>query len=148
MAKVSEIYSGRFLAAADLQPGRRFTAVISSAEAQTVGQGREQPQKIVLSLTSPQGRAWPKSIVLNKTNSMTLAAAFGDDTDEWAGKSVVVSSEPTTYAGKRVQGIRIDVASQPGQSTPPPSRAPASRGPSGEASGKASGDDLNDEIPF
>jgi hypothetical protein len=150
MAKVSEIYSGQFLTAVELPPGRRTTAVIFSAEVEMIGQGREQSQKIVLSLTSPQGRAWPKSIVLNKTNSMTLAAAFGDDTDAWAGKSVVVWSEPTTFAGKRVQGIRIDVASQPAQSTPTTSRAaaPASSGLFGEGPGNRSGDDLNDEIPF
>ena len=50
-----------------------------------------------------------KPMVLNSTNITALAKACGsDDTDDWAGKEVIVYVDPTIgYGGKTTGGLRI-----------------------------------------
>lgn len=48
-----------------------------------------------------------KRLLLNRTNAMTLAHAFGDETDDWVGRRVRVWSEPTSFKGREVLGIRV-----------------------------------------
>lgn len=49
-----------------------------------------------------------KKLTLNKTNGRILQGHFGDDTDGWIAKKVVVSHDPDVmYAGRRVGGIRV-----------------------------------------
>jgi hypothetical protein len=104
MAKVSEVYAGNYITAAELPDGRRVPAVIMAAEVQVIGQ--DQPSKLVLSLNARNGRPWPRGLVLNKTNGMVLAAAYGDDTAAWLGRSIEVWKEPVQFQGKIVQGVR------------------------------------------
>lgn len=49
-----------------------------------------------------------KRLLLNRTNAMALAHAFGDETDDWAGRHVQVWSEMTTFNGRDVPGIRVN----------------------------------------
>src|SRR5271169_6308688 len=104
MVKASALYSGNYLTAAELPPGRH-NATIFSVETEMVGQGADQSEKLVLALTSRGGRAWPKSLVLNKGNALLLSSAYGDETDAWPGRPVVIWADPSVmYAGKRVGG--------------------------------------------
>ena len=50
-----------------------------------------------------------KPLVLNSTNIQLCARICGsDDTDDWAGKKIVLYTDPNvSYAGKIVGGIRI-----------------------------------------
>ena len=140
MAKVSETYAGAFVTGAELQPlGLRRSALIHQAVQELVGQENATP-KIVLDLVSKQGLPWPRRVVLNKTNALQLAAAFGDDTDDWVGKSIEIWGEMVMFKGKATPGIRIAAA------------APAG----GRAAGQTvpvlinatNGDGADDEIPL
>jgi hypothetical protein len=164
MPRISDIYAGDYITAAQLQ-GRRVPAVISTAEAEEVGQDRAQ--KVVLRLRSPDGRAWPRGLVLNKTNGLMLAAAYGDDTAAWIGQAIEVWAEPVQFQGKIVQGVKVaasllrpQAAAIPlaGPASPngaaPSSTAPAAPAPSSAApppggpTWSGPGSDLDDEIPF
>jgi hypothetical protein len=48
-----------------------------------------------------------KGLVINKTNFNALASMFGDDSDNWRDKRIVLYSEQTSYQGKTVTGIRV-----------------------------------------
>jgi hypothetical protein len=48
-----------------------------------------------------------QALVLNKTNAATLSDAFGDESDNWIGKAVLLCAETTTYGGKTVGCVRI-----------------------------------------
>jgi len=49
-----------------------------------------------------------KKFTLNKTNGAILAGSYGDDTDTWIGRKIVVTFDPNVmYGTKRTGGIRV-----------------------------------------
>jgi hypothetical protein len=72
-------------------------------------------------------------LILNKTNAGSIAALHGVETDDWAGKTVVLITDTTHYQGKRVGCIRIDER--------------ASGAPKG-AGKRPAADVINDSLPF
>jgi hypothetical protein len=48
-----------------------------------------------------------KTLVVNKTNRDILIAAFGDETDAWVGKNVVLHIVMTQFQGQATQGIQL-----------------------------------------
>jgi hypothetical protein len=105
MPLVSQTYAGAFLNAADLGPlGQRRTALIHAVTVETIGQ--ENRQVLVLDLVGSNGRPWPKRAVLNKSNSVQMAAAYGDNTDGWLGKRIEIWAENVFFQGRLVPGIK------------------------------------------
>jgi hypothetical protein len=48
-----------------------------------------------------------KGVVLNKTNANNIALAYGDDTEDWQGKEIVLFPAMVDYQGKTVESIRV-----------------------------------------
>ncbi len=96
--KVSENYAGgNYMNAADVPSP--FTAEIAAVDMETM---RDDTEKLALTITGTD-----KLLLLNKTNAEELAEAYGDDTDSWIGKPVVVYTSRTLFQGKRVPAIRV-----------------------------------------
>lgn len=145
MVKVSETYSGSYLAAAELPLGQRRRAMIFSATGQEIGQGDRRGAKIVLSLTSPKGVRWPKDVVVNKTNARQLGAAYGDEPDGWIGKSVEIRTEYVTFQGRTVPGIKTMPAPESAALSP---SASSVSGNGANAERAVSAASLDDDIAF
>ena len=96
-----------------------------------MGDGESKP--VLYFAGSTKGR------VLNKVNANALTALYGDETDEWAGKSVEVFTIHTEFQGKVTQGLRLGE----------PRKDKGSKKAAAKQE-KAGGDfaDLDDEIPF
>ena len=149
MPSATNLYNtGKILNAADLASNpniglnKRVPAFIHQAQAELIGQGADQDTKIVLDLVSKQGQAWPKRWPLNKTNTMALVAAYGDDYGTWPGKAIEIWAENVMFSGKIVPGLRLAAASNgtvPASAIPvpvptaPPSSATAVAGIPGVA---------------
>jgi hypothetical protein len=146
MVKVSDVYAGGFVTAAQLPENRHVVAVITSVVAEAVG--RDQSVKLVVDLRGTDGQPWPQRLVLNKQNGVLLATAYGDDTDRWTGKTIELWSEPTTFQGNPVMGVKLAAAGGNGSGSQlvMPVARPASPGRGGRPSER--GADLDDEIPF
>jgi hypothetical protein len=127
--KVSEIYTSSYLKSADLN-GQVKRAVIDTVTMETL---RDGTKKLC---------AWFKNtdrgLVLNKTNSETLAKAFGDDTDHWSSKRIELFTMTVQGPNGLVEGIRVRALG----STPPVKEEP----PKPVAAGN--GGDFDDDIPF
>jgi hypothetical protein len=97
-----DMYGSNWLAPDDIK--KPFYTTIVTWERQTfTGQtGKGDKDKMVLTLKDVK-----KSAVLNKTNALSLAAAYGKSPDRWIGKPVLVKVEMTSYQGKPVKGIRL-----------------------------------------
>jgi hypothetical protein len=52
-------------------------------------------------------RGKKKGMVCNKTNARTVAALYGDNTDEWIGKRITLYATTITAFGKEHRCIRI-----------------------------------------
>ena len=53
-----------------------------------------------------------KGLVLNKTNSHTIAASYGPETDNWHGKTVVLYVTQERAFGSMTDCIRLSVPAQ------------------------------------
>lgn len=122
--KLSEAFPSNYLKSEDLQ-GHDVTVVISGATMEMLGNER----KLVLTF---QGKK--KSMICNKTNAGRIAYLYGDDTDDWTGKEIVLTSEFVEFQGKTVKGLRIR----------PPVKAAQQR----VAASPTTPIDLNDEVPW
>jgi arabinogalactan endo-1,4-beta-galactosidase len=130
--RISEAFPSNYLRATDLQ-GRNIKVTIDRIEMEEIGDDR----KPILYFVGKE-----KGVVLNKTNANNIAAAYGDNTDDWQGAEVVLYEAMVDFQGKTVAAIRIRIPprtpvrqrSTPEQETPP-AAPPPSRDP-------------DDDIPF
>lgn len=95
--KVSQVFSGDYLKAADLG-GHEPTVVIATVEVKEFEDGN----KLLISF---QGKK--KSLVANKTNSSRIAHLYGDDTDGWVGKEIILYTDLVDFQGKAIEAIRV-----------------------------------------
>jgi hypothetical protein len=131
MPSASAIYSkGQFLRGSDLQPlGRRFPALIHSANEERIGQN--QDEKLVVDLVTRNGQPWGKRLVLNQGNNAAIVAMHGDDYSMWGGRAVELWSEMVrSPQGQMVPGIKVaGLAQLPGGSNLPVAASPPNGSP-------------------
>jgi hypothetical protein len=116
--RISSAFPSPYLKAADLQ-GQRVPAKISRVEMREIG---DEVKPVVYFERREKG------LVLNKTNANTVSAAYGDETEGWEGKEIVLFETEVEYQGRRMPGIRCIVS-------PRKPQTPAQVGP-------------DDDIPF
>jgi len=103
--KISSAFPSEYLRASDLM-GREVTATIKNVVLEEVGREREERPVLYF-------RGKEKGLVLNKTNANTIAALFGDDTDDWTGGEVTLFEAQVEYQGKMTPSIRVKRAGPP-----------------------------------
>ena len=96
MPKVSETFSSGLWKADDLE--KPVYVTISGAKTHDFDDGT----KLIVSFKDSD-----KDLVLNKTNSMTIAEMYGDDTDDWMGKPLCLYKARVNYQGRMVSGVRV-----------------------------------------
>ena len=131
LPKISNLFPSRYLRTSDLG-GRAHHVVIEAVDVEPVG--RERELKPVLHFASGQ----LKPLVLNMTNSRAIAAAYGEETEGWAGLAVELYPAETTFGAEVVPCIRVKI--------PNPAKAATvidEEPPPGDESAPVSG-----EVPF
>jgi hypothetical protein len=98
--KTSEAFPSRYLKADDIQ--RDTPVTIESVEMEEVGQGDDQESKPVIHFKELE-----KGLVLNVTNSMVIEEMYGDETDEWRGRRIVLYATRVQFGKKMVMAIRV-----------------------------------------
>lgn len=115
--RVSSAFPSNYLKAADLQ-NREVPVTISRVVMEDIGQSDHKP---VLYFEGKD-----KGIVLNKTNATNIALAYGDETDLWAGKQIVLFTAWVDFQGRSVEAIRVRPGNvQPTPTQPMPDGRPA-----------------------
>jgi hypothetical protein len=100
MPKVSEMIQSKFLRKEDFEEDRVMT--IRGIKLEDMP-GDDGTQKWVLYFKEEA-----KGMALNVTTIRVLEAAFGDDSDAWMGKRVMVYVDPNvSFGGRVVGGIRL-----------------------------------------
>jgi hypothetical protein len=95
--KLNEVFPSNYVKADDLK-GREVSVVISEAKMEKLG----SDTKLVIYFQNKE-----KGMVCNKTNANRIAYLYGEDTDDWIGKEIVLASEFVEYQGKTVKGLRV-----------------------------------------
>jgi len=141
--KISAAFPSKYLKASDLQD-RTISVIMSRVELADVGDTERKP---VLFFQGKQ-----KGLVLNKTNSRAIAAAYGEDTEAWANKPLMLFPAMVDFRGDTVEAIRVRVPARRGEETRMPARtAPMPRAehvPAATHESENPRDDMDDEIPF
>ena len=127
--KVSDAFPSKYLSAADITDS--ITVTMSHTETTEL----EGKKKLVLFFKGAK-----KALMLNKTNASNIAKAYGDETEDWTGKPLVLFTAWVDYKGESVEAVRVR-APQPKDNprqpqTPPKRMAEADAGA------------MDDEIPF
>ena len=99
--KIGNAFPSKYIKAEDLG-NKEHTLTILKVEMGEVGKEDAPEMKPVCYFV---GKA--KGLVLNKTNAETIAHSYGDDTDEWTNKPVIVYPDRTMFGGKMVDCIRL-----------------------------------------
>ena len=93
MPRISESFSGKWLTAIDV-PRQGLRGYIEEITEEEIGQGSDKKIKLVLWI-----KGQDKGMVLNKTNGGILADLYGDETDDWTGRRIVLIVQKVEYQG-------------------------------------------------
>lgn len=134
MPKVSEMIQSKFLRKEDFEDGDQVLTVRTVKLEDMPGDDGQQ--KWVLYF-----RELPKGMALNSTTIRVLEKGFGDDSDLWTGKRVMVYVDPNvTFGGRLVGGLRLR--------TPKATPATPAGAPPPTAAQQAAPNEFSDDIPF
>jgi hypothetical protein len=109
----------RFFLAEDLTQDKVLR--IKSVTPELIGTNRQK--KLVVWFTNDT-----KGLVLNRTNNRTIRGAYGDNTDGWIGKLIVLFRTKADFGGELVDALRVRI--------PPPKQAKASQAPPSQEAAK------------
>jgi hypothetical protein len=108
--KISDALPSKYLKAEDLE-GANVTVTIEEVNREEVGPKKEL--KLVISFANTR-----KKMVLNKTNAATIAKLYGEETDEWLGKRIILYSKDTEFQGEMVLALRVSLQKPTGTQKP------------------------------
>lgn len=97
----SDVFPSKYIKAADLQD-RDITVTIDKVVLEEISEG--DPPKPVAYFRGKQ-----RGLVLNKTNWETIGHVYGDESDNWGGRDIVLFSQMTTFNGQAKPGVRVRV---------------------------------------
>lgn len=112
---IGAAFPGKYLKSSDIPEGHTVTVRIDRVVMENVGQQGKQEMKPVVYFIGKE-----RGMVMNKTNSNTISAAYGNETDDWHGKPVQIVSTETEFGGEMVSCLRVRI--------PRPAAAPAANG--------------------
>jgi hypothetical protein len=99
--KISSAFPSEYIKAADLNE-KTHRLIMSHVEIKEIGQQKDK--KPVLFFRNAQ-----KGLVLNKVNSRTIAAKYGDESEDWRDKAVELYPTTVEFSGEIVEAIRVRV---------------------------------------
>ncbi len=95
--KVSEYYANNFFRAENFDKSGRVLTIYS-VEMEQVG----KEEKLTIHFLDED-----KTMPVNKTNALSIAELYGDDTDDWCDHEIRIFRDTTMFNGKRVSCMRI-----------------------------------------
>lgn len=99
-----ELMERDYLFAFDLK-GKDVTLTIEKVEGGTItGTGNKKNKKPLCHFVEGRNK---KPLVLNATNCKTIAAMYGTEVNNWAGKRITLYPSETQFAGETVECIRV-----------------------------------------
>jgi hypothetical protein len=104
-------FQSNYLGAVDLDGPTQF--IIESIDEELIG--RDKEPKVVITLRG-QRKKW----IINRTNARSLAKMFGDDTDNWIGKTITLITPVVEFQGESKPAIRVMAKPMIRRPAPPP----------------------------
>lgn len=97
MANINDAFPSKYLKAG-VDVSEPILAKMGRTEYENIGDDR----KLILHLDGME-----KGLVLNKTNANSIAKLYGDETEDWRGKEIVLFETAVDFRGESVPAIRV-----------------------------------------
>lgn len=101
--RIGSAFPSKWLKADDLPDGKFIPVTIDRVEMEKVGMDSDEEKPVVYFA----GKA--KGMVLNKTKAAVISGAYGDETDGWSGKGILIYSTEVAFQGKMVPSIGVKI---------------------------------------
>lgn len=95
--KIMDAFPSNYMKAHDLN-GKEWKLTMSRVEMENLG----SDMKPVLYFHGAE-----KGLALNKTNTEMIVMMFGEETNDWSGREIVIKPDKTQFQGKVVDCIRV-----------------------------------------
>lgn len=112
---INSVFPSNYIKCSDLQ-GKSVRARINRFTIEEIGKDR----KGIIYFEGKQ-----KGLVMNKTKSMILADAWGNETDNWIGREVALHPTRVPFEGKMVDSIAVEPMRSAVQQQAPAPQPPA-----------------------
>lgn len=99
--KMHELYPSRWLKSEDIEGETPVVIKELVFDKMKDEDGKEEEKPVLLF------KGVDKGLVLNKTNAQRIAEQHGDETDNWSGKKITLTTESVTAFGKTQWAIRV-----------------------------------------
>jgi hypothetical protein len=139
--KVLDAFPSKYLKASHLED-REVRAMIERVDLELVGSGKDAAKKPILYFKKFDREMPADSMVLNVTNAKVISAAYGDDSDGWENKIIVLYPAMVQFGSDMVEAIRVKIS----KATVPAAAKPKAVDPPPAEFDQA--DDMNDQVPF
>lgn len=96
-----ELYPSRWLKSEDIEGETPVVIKELVFDKMKDEDGKEEEKPVLLF------KGVDKGLVLNKTNAQRIAEQHGDETDNWSGKKITLTTESVTAFGKTQWAIRV-----------------------------------------
>ena len=133
--KVLDSFPSKYLKASHLED-QEVRAIIERVQLETIGSGKDATEKPVLYFKRFDREMPADSMVLNITNAKVISAAFGDDSEDWDNKVIVLYPAMVQFGSDMVEAIRVKLPKAAAVAKPKAAPPPAEF------------DTADDEIPF
>lgn len=121
---VNDVYKGSdYLKAEQIPMGQQVRLTIGSV---ALVELEPSKHRIVIGFLGKDAK-----MILNVTNARTIGEMFGEETDNWPGKTILITSQMVDFGGRAVAGLRIihsGAANHAGIQPAPPSIATTLQG--------------------
>ena len=111
--KTSDVFPSRWLGHDDLDGDVTVTIRGIRIEEMQAAWSKEKQRKPVMTVEE-----FEKPLILNKTNWVRLSGLFGDESDGWVGKQIVLTVEKTRSPDGIVEAVRVRGAREEGKRAP------------------------------
>ncbi len=138
--KIGTAFPSKFLKAGDLPDGKFIKLRIDRVTTENVGRDDQPEDKPVLYFVGKE-----KGMVLNRTNANCIADVYGEETNDWSGRTIEVYRTQVAFQGKMVDSLRVRVDKAWAREMPLPAR-PAKAPPTNPISEES--EFAEEEIPF
>ena len=103
---IDQMKTSKFLASGDVREKPLLLTMTKLHKENVAMEGAEPDNKWCVSFAEAE-----KPMVLNQTNIQLIGAIHGPETDNWAGKKIVLYHDPTiSFGGKLIGGLRVRAA--------------------------------------
>lgn len=139
--KIGDAYPSPFIKVEDLK-GKNVPVLITSVKLEEVGQGRDKERKLIIAFSGKD-----KKFVCNKTNANTIAKLYGDDTDGWIAKWILLTPREVEFQGQMTWAIRVSLTA-PNMGASQPAGGNAVQAPAPVPPQPAAAPPPDEDVPF